>query len=80
MVNKYKNKILVDIPPINQNIKDLPSKQFLGKEDNKVDIMSNKNIEERKDSNLKDEEKVRTIFSLENEIYEVKISLLFLNS
>ena len=42
-----------------------------------VDIMPNKSIEERKDSNLKDEEKVRTIFSLENEIFKVNISLPF---
>ena len=39
--------------------------------------MPNKSIEERKDSNLKDEEKVKSIFNLENEISKVKISLPF---
>ena len=77
MVNKYKNKNPLDISPINQNIKDLPSKQPQRKEDNRVDIMPNKSIEERKDPNLKDEEKVKTIFSLENEISKVKISVPF---
>ena len=46
-------------------------------EDNRVDIMSNKSIEEIKDSNLKDEENFKTIFSIENEISKVKISLPF---
>ena len=76
-MNKDKNKISVDIPPINQNRKYLPLKQLQRKEDDRVDITPIKIIEERKYSNLKDEEKVKTIFSLENEIYKVKISLPF---
>ena len=42
-----------------------------------VDIMPNKIIEERKDPNSKDEEKAKTVFSLENEISKVKISVPF---
>ena len=76
-MNKEKNKILVDIPPINHNKKDLSLKQPKRKEDIRVDIMSNKSIEERKDSDLKDEEKIKAIFSLKSEISKVKISLLF---
>ena len=77
VVNKDKNKTSVDISPINQNKKDLPSKQPQRKEDNRVDIMPNKNIEETKDPNSKDEEKSKTLFSLENKISKVKISVPF---
>ena len=77
VVNKDKNKTSVDISPIDQNKKDPPSKKPQRKEDNRVDIMPNKSIIERKDTNSKDGEKAKSPFSLENEISKVNISVPF---
>ena len=72
VVNKDNNKTSFDISPINQNKKDSPSKQPQRNEDNIVEIIPKKIIEERKDISSKDEEKAKALFSLENEISKVK--------
>ena len=77
VVNKDNKNTPVDISPINNKKKDSPSKQPQRKEDNMVYVISKKIIEERKHPSLKDEEKAKALFSLENEISRVKISVPF---
>jgi hypothetical protein len=77
IVNKDQNKSQGDYSPISQNKNDSPIKQLQRKEDQRVESMPNNISEEKKDPNFKDEQKSKALFSLENEISKVKISVSF---
>ena len=76
-MNKYKNKSQGDYSPISQNKNDSPIKQLQRREDQRVELVSKNISEEKKDPNLKDVEKTKALFSLENKISKVKISVPF---
>lgn len=57
LVNKGKNKSRGDYSPISQNKNDSPIKELQRKEDQKVESIPKNILEEKKDPNLKDEEK-----------------------
>ena len=77
IVNKDKINSQGDYSLISQNKNDSPIKQLQRKEDQRVELVPKNILEEKKDPNLKDEEKDRALFRLENKISNVNTLVPF---
>lgn len=70
-------KLQVDQPSNSEMKKDPPRKVMQKKDEQKIEIMSKKVQEDKKESSHKEIDKSQSLFSLENEKYKIKILVSF---